>query len=304
MTDTNLYRPTDEFRQHLESEVLRRHRRNARRLSQPRSTVRFAKVAALVIASAAIGASAGYASAQISQNGSRDSLLAVARAEAMLAKTRFDIAQAEADELSRKVAAGGASQQELASAMAELRDMESRRNAAGLNIEEITTSGRAPRDDLGAPLVGGKDYVKLRMQLEAMAIQARLRAAESAESDADRRVRAGAAEEGEGAAAHLKVLHEQGYLSVVAEKLKARDEFLAHGTPPAQLLQRVETAQLRADASYSEAELVNARARLALIEKRHGAGAASDVDLLKAQLAVKELEVELEQLAARLRGAK
>jgi hypothetical protein len=306
MSDTHLYRPTDEFRGHLESEIRRRYRANAREhpRAEPPRTTRFARIAAIVVASAAIGASAGFASAQIAQTSVRDSLLANARAEAMLAKTRFDIAQAEVNEASKKVQSGAGDQQELNSANADFRDMQARYYAAALNAEEISTSGRAPRDDLGAPVVGNKDYVKLRIQLEAVAVQARLNLAEAAQADAERRYRVGATDEGVLLAARLKVLHEQGYLAVIAEKLKARDEFLAKGTDPAELLRRIEATQVKADAAYSQAELTNAKARLALVEKMHGAGTASEVDLLRAQLAVKELEVEVQRLAARLRADK
>jgi hypothetical protein len=96
----------------------------------------------------------------------------------------------------------------------------------------------------------------------------------------------------------------QGQLAVLGEQLRQRDDFLAHGTSPLLLAQRVETAQLRADAAYALAELNAAKARLAIVEKQRAAGAATDVDMLRAQLAVKELEVEVQRLATRLRGAK
>ena len=305
MTPTNFQRPTDEFRENLEWEVLRRHRRNARvHARRPASSPRLAKAAAAVIVSATIGATAGFASAQIVQNSARDSLLAAARAEAMLAKTRFDIAKAEADDVSVKVRSGAADQESLAAASADLRDMEAARNAAGLNIEEIGASGQAPRDDLGAPLVAGRDYVKQRILLQLSATQARLNAAEATQANAERRLRAGAEDEGVVTNTRLKVIHVQGRLSVLAEQLKLRDDFLEHGTPPAQLVQRLEEAQLRADASFGQAELNAARARLARAEQMRALGTANDIDLLRAQLAVKELEVEIQRLAARLRTVK
>lgn len=305
MTPSNTDRPTDEFRENLEWEVLRRYRRNAREHAHRTARMpRFAKAAVIVIVSASIGATAEFASAQIRQGSARDSLLAAARAEAMLAKTRFDIAKAEADDVSVKVRVGSVDQGSLAAAIAELRDMEARRNAMGLNIEEISASGQAPRDDLGAPLVAGRDYVKQRIALQLSATQARLSAAEATQANAERRFRAGAEDEGVVTNTRLKVIHVQGYLSVLAEQLKLRDEFLAHGTPPGQLIERLEAAQLRADASFGQAELSAAKARLAIVEKMRAMGKANDVDLLRAQLAVKELEIELQRLAARLRTAK
>ncbi|MEP6494263.1 MAG: hypothetical protein ABJF01_16390 [bacterium] len=143
MTPANTYQPTDEFREHLEREVLRRYRRNTReQMRRPVRRPRLAKAAAIVIVSASLGATAGFASAQIGQGGVRDSLLAAARAAAMLAQTRFDIAKAEAGDVTAKVRVGMANQETLAAATAELRDMEARRNAMGVNIDEISASGR------------------------------------------------------------------------------------------------------------------------------------------------------------------
>lgn len=303
MTPSNTYRPTDEFRENLEWEVLRRYRHNAR-ARRPARKPRFARAAAIVIVSASIGATAGFASAQISQSNARDSLLAAARAAAMLSKTRFDIAKAEADDVSAKVRAGAADQESLAAAIAELRDMEARRNAMGLNIEEINASGQAPRDDLGAPLVAGRDYVKQRIALQLSASQAKLSAAEATQANAERRFRAGTEDESVVTNTRLKVIHVQAQLSVLAERLRLRNDFLEHGTPPEQLVGRLEVAQLRADAFFGQAELDAAKARLAIVEKMRAAGRATDVDLLRAQLAVKELEIEIQGLATRLRAAK
>ena len=302
MTSSNRYQPSDEFREHLEWEVLRRHRRNVRERANARS-YRFAKAAAVVVVSASIGATAGFASAQVRQGGARDSLLAAAQADAALATARYDIAKAESDDLSIRVRATGGDQVQLADAAAELRDMEARRNAAGLNIEEINASGQAPRDDLGAPLVAGHDYVKQRIALQLGAVQARLEAAEAAQALADRRNRAGAGDDVDVANAQLKVVHVQGNLAVLAEQMRLREEFLARGTSPTLLAQRLETTQLRADASYDQAELTVARSRLAAVEKKRSFGVASEVDLLRAQWAVKELEMELQRLGARLQGA-
>src|SRR4051812_49272855 len=130
MTTSNMNRPTDEFRENLEWEVLRRHRRNVReRERRPARNPWFAKAAVIMIVSASIGATAGFASAQILQGGARDSLLAAARASAMLAQARFDIARAEADDVSVKVRVGVADERSLAAALADLREMEASRNA-------------------------------------------------------------------------------------------------------------------------------------------------------------------------------
>jgi hypothetical protein len=91
-------------------------------------------------------------------------------------------------------------------------------------------------------------------------------------------------------------------MSVLAEKLKLRADFFEHGAAADALARRVEAAQLRADASVAEAQLALAHARLAVVEKRKAFGLADDVELLRAQLAVKELELALQRLGLRLRG--
>ena len=304
MTSSNTYHPTDEFRDDLERELLRRHRRNLLELSRRQAGSGFAKAAVMIIVSGSIGATAGFASAQIHQGGTRDSLLAAAQVDALLAKTRFDLAKVEADDVTLRVRAGAVGQEDAAASIAELRDMDARWQAAQLNIQEINASGHAPRDDLGAPLISGRDYVKQRIALQLAATQAKLDAAETTEAESERRYRAGAETEDAVTNSRLKVTHVEGQLAVLAEQVRLRDEFLAHATSPALLAQRAENAQLRADASYDQAELSAARARLATVEKRRAVGAATDVELLRAQLGVKELEIELQRLTSRLRAAK
>lgn len=303
MSDINTYRPSNEFREHLEWEVRTRFRRTERRRALARST-RWAKAAAIVGVSVAIGTTAGFASAQIRQNAGRDSLLAAARAEAGLAKLRLDLARAQADDVSLKVRVGAVDQQQLANATADLADMQAKMNRAGLNIEEITASGRAPSDDLNAPLVDGRDFVKQRIQVELMAVQQRLRAAESSQMEAERRARVGMEDDASQASASAEMARAKARMSVLAKELELRTEFLSKGTAVEDLAQRLNKVQLTADAFVAQEELKTAQARLALIEKRRAAGTADDVELLRARLDVKEREVELQKIARRLQTEK
>ena len=64
---------------------------------------------------------------------------------------------------------------------------------ARYNIEEITATSQPPRDELSAPLVGGRDFVKDRIMLDLAAAQERLTTAEKVYSETERRARVGAA---------------------------------------------------------------------------------------------------------------
>lgn len=305
MTTTPNYTPTDEFRDHLEQEVRRTFRRATREhAARDVRGTRWAKAAAVVAVSASIGATAGFASAQSRQAAGRDSLLATVRAEAVIAQTRADLARAQADDVAMKVRAGALDSQALDDATAELRQMEARRNRAGLNLEEITASGLPVRDDLAAPLVASKDFVKLRLELDLTIVDARLKEAEGHRAIAEQRARLGAAVDGNLSTATVDVARARGEMSVLAEELKLRADFL-NGSAPAELLpQRVEAVRLRADADVVQAQLGAAQARLALVEQRKSYGLADDVELLRAQLAVKEQELALQKIGLRLRTAK
>ena len=84
--------PTPEFRDHLERTVV-----NALRLEQqldnrkPAARTRWMGLAAIIVVSVALGATAGIASGQIRDSARRDSLLEAARADASLAAVRLDV---------------------------------------------------------------------------------------------------------------------------------------------------------------------------------------------------------------------
>jgi hypothetical protein len=296
------YRPTPEFRDRLEWEVLRSYRRAGRARSSlvsPRST--WVRAAAIVAVSIGIGTTAGLASAQISRSQEKDSLLAAARAEAMLAAMRRDIARAEADDVTRRVRAGVEDQQATERANAELRAMEMQLARIGLDMDEINASGRAPRDDLNAPLVNGRDFVKARIEAEASAAQQRLRAAEGNQGELERRARVGSATEIERLAGVVDVTRARAAMAVLAEKLRLRAEFVARNTPIDQLTRRLDRVQLQQDAVVAQQALALARARLELVEKQRGAGVANEVDVLRARLDVTQRNLELSRLATRLR---
>jgi len=94
MSIDDMHRPTTDFREHLEWEVVsafrRQQRLNARHHAQ---LSRWLRAAAIVIVSVAIGASATLASAQIRQDARRDSLIDAAAADYTLAALRLQIAR-------------------------------------------------------------------------------------------------------------------------------------------------------------------------------------------------------------------
>jgi hypothetical protein len=294
------YLPRPEFRAALESEVMRAYRRNDRAGAWARRRAQW-RAAAAVVVSIAIGTTSGLASAQIARSQERDSLLAAARADAMIASMRRDLARAQADDVDQKVRLGIEGEQTALRADAELRVMEMQLGRVGLNIEEIKASGHAPRDDLNAPVIAGRDFVKQRIEAEAAGVQQQLTAAEGTLAQVERRVRAGAGTEVERLAARVEVAKLRAAMTMLVTKLELRAEFVGKATPIADLARRLDRAQVQQDVLVAQEELALARARMSIVEKQRSAGLADEASELRARLDVTERQIQLVRLAARLR---
>jgi hypothetical protein len=302
MTDDTMHRPTQAFREQLERAVVRTFRLEQEIDDRRRvARTRWMRWAAVVVVSVAIGASAGIASGQIRDSARRDSLLEVARADATLAAVRLNLARARIADVKRKYDVGATDATSLADADAEVRAMETQAMRARYNIEEITATAQPPRDDLNAPLVGGRDFVKDRIMLDLAAAQQRLTAAEAAYSETERRARVGAASDIAPLEAGVEVARARSAMAVLAQRLSLRKEFVERGTPAEQLVARMANAQLQQDFEVAQQELTLARERAARVERQRAAGVASEFDVIKAKLDVQQRELELQKLALRLK---
>jgi hypothetical protein len=298
--------PTPAFRTHLEWEIVRAARREARFGTPPSRPTGRLRVAALVVGCLAIGIASNFASAQVRDGTRRDSLLDAARAELSVIAMRADLARAQLDLAKRHASVGAASPEDLAAAEADFRSLEARMTRQQLNLAEIQASALPPRDDLNAPRVGDRDFVKERIALALNQAQQQLSAAERIQGEVDRRVRVGVATELSHTEAQLEVARTQAGLALLADQLALRQEFLDKGTAPEELVKRLETTQVREDARLAQMALALARTRVQAVERERAAGAAAELDVMRAQVEVKERELELSQLMARMKrlGAK
>ena len=290
--DSDLHKPTTEFRDFLESEVVREFRRNR--------TFRRLRAAAVIVVSVGIGMSATLASAQVRENAQKDSILQAANAEASIAAWRYGLAKAQLADQQKRLAAGAIASSELAEAEAQVAASEYEVARTILNIREIQASGLPARDDLNAPLVRGEDFVKERLEAQAMLADRKLRAAEAKREDAARRVSVGAAQESQLSEAELELLTARANLVVLSTRMKARQDFLQKSTPVQELTRQIERSELQQRLVVAQQALRNAQAALALAQRQRDAGVIMEVDLLRARLAVAERELDLRQLADRL----
>lgn len=302
MTNDPMHSPSPEFRAGLEAEILRAYRREARlgpRVAEHRR--RRWRSAGLIAACLAIGLVSGIVPAQVQESARRDSLLGMAQAELQLIALRVNLARAKLEQESQKAKVGAAEASAVAAAEMELRAMEARATRAKLNIDEIHAGSQPPRDELNAPLVGGRDFVRERIELDLANAQHQLSAAERNLETVEERVRMGAVSELARAAAQLEVARTRSQLAVLAERLSLRREFVEKGTPADALVTRLESAQAREDLAVAQLALGLAKSRAETVERQRAVGAASDLDAMRAQVEVKEREQELAQLRLRMR---
>jgi hypothetical protein len=299
MNDTT-HKPTADFRDRLERTVIHSHRLERESTYRRRlSRTRWMRLAAVIVVSVAIGATAGVASGQIRDAARRDSLLDAAKADASLAAIRLNLAREQFADTKRRFDVGASDATSLASADAELRAMEAQAMRARYNIEEITATTQAPRDDLNAPLVGQRDFVKDRIMLDLMAAQRRLTAAEGAASESERRERVGATSAIATLEAKVEVERARAAMSVLAQRLQLRKEFVERGTPIDQLSARLANATLQQDIAVAQQEVTLARQRAAQAERQRAAGIVTEAYLAQARLKALEREAELQQLMVR-----
>lgn len=297
MTTDPMHSPTPEFRAHLEWEVTRAFRREAslgnRRFEKRRRRMRIVTVAAVCLA---LGTVSNFATAQVRDTVRRDSLLDSARSQVELLRLREQVAQKQFEEYSRKAALGVISKEELSAMRAALMEIEAKLVRSALNIAEIQAASLPPRDDLNAPLVKGRDFVKERIETDITRAQQENAAREQALAEVERQLRVGVV--GELAVKEAKAESERAQQKVMlsAEKLRLREEYVQKKTPVDQLTSRLDSVQRDLDLKQALLSHDVAATRVQLLQKQYAAGAAAELDLLRAQVELKERELEVLKL--------
>ena len=294
--------PRPEFRTGLEAEIVRALHREAQatrtRFWNPSRIRTFSRLAAAVV----LGVVVGAAPAQVQDARQRDSLLAAAQADEQLAALRLKLVRAELDAAVQRADAGASSRAEVEAAQAQLRQAEAQLVAIRLSIEEIKATSASPRDDIAAPAVGGRDFVKERLTLEAMGAQRAMVAAEEALRETERRKAIGAENPVVVQQRELEVEQARTKLALLAEKLELRKRVLESRLPAEHAERELRSLELRLAHKLVQRQAALAIERLKLIEQRVKSGAAQRAELLRAELDVLELKTELERMEAQLRA--
>jgi outer membrane protein TolC len=257
--------------------------------------------AALVVAAAlATGAVAGVASEQVQDAKQRDRLIESIRSEEQLAKLRIEMAQAEYDDARRRFEVGTGGRDAVDAAERQLRTAQTALARLVLDVEEIRATNAAPRDDLQAPLVAGRDFVRERLALELKAARHALEVAERARAHAQQRVEVGTAKPASVLQAELELEQARSMMLRVQGMIEMRERSLAGGLKAEELAASVRRMELSLQLKRAQRELEIARIRAEEIRRLVETGVATPLDFKRAEVELLEREVELKRLRQEL----
>jgi hypothetical protein len=304
-SDIGKHVPTSAFRASLEQEILRELRAGEPAYAPP-STRRpwrhRLRNVALIVLGLFVGLGAQMASAQVQESRQRSELEAAKQAEREMVVLRVMMARLAEERARREFEVGAASRQSLRDAEANASQAQVLFQVLESQLAEIRLTSRAPRDEIWAPLATERDFVRERLQMQAMVAQQRLAVAEAAATEAERGYEAGAVQGNVVKDAQLDAAERKMEFQVLAKRIMLRDQFLKEGLTPEQVTREVQRSELMFAIQYAQDRLKVAKEREASARDRFKGGATTELELKRAELEVLEVQLELRQLTERYRA--
>lgn len=293
--------PRAAFRATLEEEVVRTFHRESRFAADRRAlTARRLRALSLVLLGLVMGFTTEYASGQVQDNRERNRLLMVAESEYEAAALRLRLAQEEAEQARRMRDAGVATTDALRNAEMQLRLAQFRIARLKADRDEIQASSASPRDELWAPKVGDRDFVRERLTLDAAGEQERVRMLEERLTEVERGHRAGVVTTTAVSDVRAQLDNARLDLQMVASKLNLRRKFLEEGTSSETIARQLRRTEVTNEIQRVMRQMRVAEERHSLARRQAATGAISALDAARAEVEVMELALRLRQLELQL----
>jgi len=286
--------PDPEFLAHLEWQVRTEARRESR-FAKPAPAIGWRRLRAAAVLVLALGLGAGGVFAAQELQRSREAGLRSAqwKVRCELADARLRMATQERDELRASFEAGAIGAGECAQAERERQQLEHARARLLNEAAEVAQTGREPSDRISAPLVGGRDFVRERLELAASDARAQMQGAEERKALAEERHAAGVTTDTDLSEAGQRCKQALGQQKLLERRLALRAAFLDGRSSALE----VELDDLRADAQGAAAdqrdELAAAREALVRADALAQAGMISQQELRAAQRRISEAQAAL-----------
>jgi len=294
MVMTDIHEPTPEFVSRLEWQVRSTLSRRDR-FSQPtrRPAQQIVKMAALVMVSIFLGAAGVVAADQVQDSRTRVMLLQQLDLEMRVTGVQLQFLRTRVAEMQELRDTGQADKDILGHALLAMRRAELRYARLQIDREEIELTGKEPQQTISAPLVGDRDFVTERHDLElAVAASERELAREQVE-DARRLFAAGMIDD--------SFLHQQEFalantlrqLTHMHEFQTLRTQFLVGEISAEIAEQKAKIAE--AESQLDHTGLERAREALARIGALYEQGAVQESAVAEVRLEVLERELRMQQ---------
>jgi outer membrane protein TolC len=215
---------------------------------------------------------------------------------------RLDVVRAEVDLARKRVETGVAGRETLIAAQDQLRALEAMQQRYRLDMEEIQVTSAAPRNDLQAPLVAKRDFVRERLMLDIATAERALAAAEQQADRAKQRYEVGIATATERQQADTDLAGARARLQVLAATLDLRARVLKGEIKGDDIASAKRQLELESQLRLLQLQLELTQARLTEARRRAAVGTASDVDIKRQELQVLEQQLEMKRVQQQLQA--
>lgn len=294
--------PRAEFVAALEQEVRRTYREGApTSLSASPAVARGAKwrqrakSAAVLAIGLVLGVGATMASAQVQQGRTRGEIEMGVELERDVRMMRLRVAREAVQTAQQAFAAGAISKESLLAAEMEVKVSELAMAKLDIELQEVRATLRAPRSELWAPTVDGRDFVVERLRMDVAAAQERLKVAEMQAARADKEVALGVKVMREAVEVEREVVEATREFELQALKVKLREEAVEKSLPAAEVTKRLQRLEMSVAIRQARQRVELASVRYRVVVERVKAGAATKLEEKRAELEVLESEAALQQ---------
>lgn len=292
--------PDPRFIVDLENRLTQEYRRRERLGpidETSRDAGKWLRAAALTLAGLCLGAASVTLAQRLEDAGRLELLQRQAESSVRIAAERVDVNRRIAQTAAQQAEQGIAPMAAAYPAQVELIAAELQHALAERNLDEILTGGRAVRNEISAPRVGGRDFVSERLRLELDANRQLRSLLEPVLEFNEARVRVGL--NPEGSRGPLEI--ERGQLAASADRLgetlALRQAFLAGEVSAEQAeisfrLLLAMTRRLTAEAQLNELRTANES-----IRRRYELGVITESDLYLSEREILQAEADVEMAA-------
>ena len=287
---------TPEFRAHLEWQIESALRRESRFTEPAGGGTSRLHVAIVAVVALFVGGIAVAASGELQDAKQRELLLATANQEEALVRMRVELARADLQEAQRRYEVGASDRETLLAAQRQLRAMEMELQRIRLDTEEIQQTSASPRNDLQAPLVGKRDFVRERLRLQLDTAERGLAAAEEAVAQARQRIEVGIAPMTAKLQADAQLAAARARMQELRIAIEMRERSVTGDVKIEELASEQRRRQLMIQQEVVQQQLQLSRMRLEELRRLVEVGTASQLDLKRIEVEMLEREVELRKI--------